>query len=51
MLTGAPLDCVGVDDGACRLPELLEEPLELLLELLLEEEPVEEPLELVEPVE
>lgn len=34
MLTGVPLDCVGADDGACRLPELLEllEELEELLD-------------------
>lgn len=46
VLTGVPLDCVGVDDGACRLLELLEELLELELpdELELPEEvlPVEE---------
>lgn len=41
MLTGVPLDCAGADDGACRLPELLEllEELEEPDELELLDEP------------
>lgn len=58
VLTGVPLDCVGVDDGACRLLELLEELLELELPdepelpdevLPVEELPEEEPLDAFEP--
>jgi hypothetical protein len=42
VLTGVPLDCVGADVGACRLPELLDE-LELFDELELPADPWELP--------
>jgi hypothetical protein len=48
VLTGVPLDCVGVEAGDCRPPELLEELLEL--EPLLELPLVEPELDELEPV-